>query len=246
MSKLQIGDDVEVISVDHFSLREQELFNLKIGDNGEIIGFHKRYEVFAIVENHKFKNSKAGDGKLYIPKSHLIKIGESQMQYEESNCYKLKQAIKKTGISSEKLSLATTKGKTKYHFYSYTKKSRLTDRGDISDARLNKLLTDLRHAEREVLGIGAKTVDCIKSSHDTEMSIDIEEYKNWCEELEKNNGKPTLSRNHDDHVDAISFGLIETDFKEKPKSNKPLFIGAAAVIFIALILFVLNNYLQVV
>lgn len=147
--------------------------------------------------------------KINFHKGNFKKIGESQMQYEESNCYKLKQAIKKTGISSEKLSLATTKGKTKYHFYSYTKKSRLTDRGDISDARLNKLLTDLRHAEREVLGIGAKTVE---EPSDAEIQM----------------------------VDLAS--AVE----EKPKSNKPLFIGASVVIFIAIILFILNNYLQVV
>lgn len=138
---------------------------------------------------------------------NVKKIGESQMQYEESNRYKLAQAIKKTGISAKALSRAVAGNES--YFYNKTGVARFNKKGDISNEAFNLALTDLAFAEREVLGIGAKTAE---EPSDAEIQML-------------------------DLADSV---------KEKPKSNKPLFIGAAVVIFIVLILFILNNYLQVV
>ena len=139
---------------------------------------------------------------LHVEIEDIKKLGGSQMQYEESNRYKLAQAIKKTGLKVGELSIAAN-GNVNY-FGNYHNKSRFNERGDISETRLNELLTDLAFAEREVLGIGAKTVE---EPSDAEIQM----------------------------LDLAS------SVKEKPKSNKPLFIGAAVVIFIILILFILNN-----
>ena len=144
--------------------------------------------------------------KINFDKGNFKKLGGSQMQYEESNRYKLAQAIKKTGISAKALSRAVAGNEC--YFYNKTGVARFNKRGDIPDDVLNLALTDLAFAEREVLGIGAKTVE---EPSDAEIQM----------------------------LDLAS------SVKEKPKSNKPLFIGDAVVISIVLILFILNN-LQVV
>ena len=154
---------------------------------------------------------------ILIPVSKLKKIGGSQMQYEESNRYKLAQAIKKTGISAKALSRAVAGNEC--YFYNKTGVARFNKRGDIPDDVLNLALTDLRYAEREVLGIGADTVEdtpVVETQH-----------------MESANGE-------------VHYFIINESIEEKPKSNKPLFIGAAVVISIVFILFILSNYLQVV
>ena len=148
---------------------------------------------------------------LHVEIEDIKKIGESQMQYEESNRYKLAQAVKEKVklikskeiyATAEILSLAT--GNSKTYFSTQTAKSKFLSRGDLSEKTYQAMLTDLAFAEREVLGIGAKTVE---EPSDAEIQM----------------------------LDLAS------SVKEKPKSNKPLFIGVAVVIFVALILFILNN-----
>ena len=182
--------------------------NLKKGDAVEInagFTYHFRrgdkFTIDSVSEKTALLNV-----KINFDKGNFKKLGESQMQYEESNRYKLAQAIKKTGLKVGELSIAAN-GNVNY-FGNYHNKSRFNERGDISETRLNELLTDLAFAEREVLGVGAKTVE------------------------EPSNAE-------------IQMLDLASSVKEKPKSNKPLFIGAAVVIFVALILFILNN-LQVV
>lgn len=100
--------------------------------------------------------------------------------YIQSNRYKLQQAIKKTGFHAEKLSLASNHAKT--YFTGFTAESRFNSRGDITEERLNSLLTTLAFAERELLGIGAKTVDdnpiidkTSQSDTDNEIDEDLKE-----------------------------------------------------------------------
>lgn len=183
--------------------------NLKKGDIVELridktINLHKG-DKFIIIENNSWYQTVKAE--MFLSTVELVKIGESQMQYEESNRYKLAQAIKKTGISAKALSRAVAGNEC--YFYNKTGVARFNKKGDIPDDVLNLALTDLAFAEREVLGIGAKTVE---EPSDAEIQM----------------------------VDLA--GAVE----EKPKSNKPLFIGASVVISIVLILFILNNYFQVV
>lgn len=166
--------------------------NLKKGDIVELSSKNTTYTLRATngckyVVNNVVGNIVKVDCVLSLDRQDIKKIGGSQMQYEESNRYKLAQAIKKTGISAKALSRAVAGNEC--YFYNKTGVARFNKKGDISNEVLNLALTDLAFAEREVLGIGAKTVN---------------------------------------------------------KSNKPLFIGATVVISIALILFILNNYFQVV
>ena len=187
--------------------------NLKKGDAVEInagFTYHFRrgdkFTIDSVSEKTALLNV-----KINFDKGNFKKLGGSQMQYEESNRYKLAQAVKERVklIKSKEiyatakiLSLAT--GNSKTYFSSQSAKSKFLSRGDLSEKTYQAMLTDLAFAEREVLGIGAKTVE------------------------EPSNAEIQM-------VDLASA------VKEKPKSNKPLFIGAAVVIFIILILFILNN-----
>lgn len=200
--------------------------NLRKGDVVEISSKDTTYTLRATTGCRYIVSEKPRNGivkvdlSMFLRLNDVKKIGESQMQYEESNRYKLAQAIKKTGLKVGELSIAVN-GNTNY-FGNYHNKSRFNERGDISEARLNELLTDLAFAEREVLGIGDKTVE--EPNQETIDAINAE-----CES--------------DVFLTAQD---LANSVKEKPTSNKPLFIGASVVIFIAIILFILNNYLQVV
>lgn len=100
-------------------------------------------------------------------------------EYNQSNRYRLQQAIKKTGFHAEKLSLASNHAKT--YFTGFTAESRFNSRGDITEERLNALLTTLAFAERELLGVGAKTVDDVAiddPSKENEVSVNVTEMKN--------------------------------------------------------------------
>lgn len=149
----------------------------------------------------------------------IEKIGESQMQYEESNRYKLAQAIKKTGFSAKALSRIVAGNES--YFYNKTGVARFNKKGDISNEALNLALTDLAFAEREVLGIGAKaveapnqeTIDAINAECDSDVFLTAQDLAN--------------------------------SVKEKPKSINHLFIGAI-IVFVFLVLLILNNYFQVV
>lgn len=192
--------------------------NLKKGDIVELridktINLHKG-DKFIIIENNSWYQTVKAE--MFLSTVELVKIGESKMQYEESNRYKLAQAVKERVklikskeiyATAEILSLAT--GNSKTYFSSQSAKSKFLSRGDLSENTYQAMLTDLAFAEREVLGVGAKTVE---EPSDAEIQML-------------------------DLADSV---------KEKPTSNKPLFIGALTVISITLILFILNNYLQVV
>ena len=196
--------------------------SLKKGDIVELSSKNTTYTLRATtgckyVVNNVVGNIVKVDCVLSLDRQDIKKIGESKMQYEESNRYKLAQAIKKTGISAKALSRAVAGNEC--YFYNKTGVARFNKRGDIPDDVLNLALTELAFAEREVLGIGAKTVE------DTPVEA--------TQHMEFANGE-------------VHYFKINESIEEKPKSNKPLFIGAAVVISIVLILFVLNNYLQVV
>ena len=180
------------------NLKKGDLIEIKNSDY--ILRVPKGARLF--VKNQLNKSIVQVECVLHVEIEDIKKIGESQMQYEESNRYKLAQAIKKTGISAKALSRAVAGNEC--YFYNKTGVARFNKRGDIPDDVLNLALTDLAFAEREVLGIGAKTVE---EPSDAEIQM----------------------------LDLAS------SVKEKPKSNKPLFIGVAVVIFVALILFILNN-----
>jgi hypothetical protein len=76
--------------------------------------------------------------------------------YEQSNRYKLSLAIKATGFTATKLSQGA--GYADDYLNGYTSKSRLLVRGDITEKRLKQLIATVAFAERELLGLGAKTV----------------------------------------------------------------------------------------
>lgn len=122
-----------------------------------------------------------------IHKNNLKKVGEN-MKYTESNRYKLQQAIKKTGFHAEKLSLASNHAKT--YFTGFTAESRFNSRGDITDERLNSLLTTLAFAERELLGVGAKNVDDVaidEPSKEKEVIVNVTEMQNQYYDDSKSN-----------------------------------------------------------
>lgn len=138
--------------------------------------------------------------------------------YEKSNRYKLLQAIEKTGFSSRSLS-HVVRGNESF-FYNYTGESRFNKRGDISEKVLNARLTDLAFAERELLGLGAKTVDDTIPKHDENCEV-----FNPHEAIKKQYADDAYERiigkiseiynNKDlDNVVSISNDLIETKIKE--------------------------------
>lgn len=117
-----------------------------------------------------------------------LELVEEDMKYTESNRYKLQQAIKATGFKIGDLSLAT--GNAKTYLTGFTAESRFNSRGDITEERLNSLLTTLAFAERELLGVGAKTVDDIaldETQTENEVSVNVNEMKNQYYDSSKSN-----------------------------------------------------------
>lgn len=170
MSKYKVGDKVLFLENDK--------------SHKEYLTVGKHYSVF----------------KLWIPHYGLINdvgtityVDESQINlisglYKNSNRYKLQQAIKKTGFHAEKLSLASNHAKT--YFTGFTAESRFNSRGDITKDRLNSLLTTLAFAERELLGVGAKTVDDVAVDEplkEKEVIVNVTEMKNQYYDDSKSN-----------------------------------------------------------
>ena len=141
MSNFKAGDRFKVIS-DHLSFVDVNIGDIVVLSKIEGDNCHLFY-------HQKTKSHVA----LFF---HDVEIIDGS-EYESSNRYKLKQAIKETGISSRKLSHFAVGNES--YFYNYTGKARFDKKGDITEDRLNSLLTTLAFAERELLGIGAKTVD---------------------------------------------------------------------------------------
>ena len=204
------------------------MIELKKGDLVEVkIDFTEEFkigDVFSVSSVHG--NSAILSTSVLLHKSFLKKIGESKMQYEESNRYKLSQAVKKTGLKVYDLSLAASNNTNTSYFTNYQAKSRFNKRGDISEARLSELLTDLHYAEREVLGIGAKTVS-INTTHKNSFENSVRAI------VEMN--KALKNPKHNDHVDALSYGV--NAFKDHPcvkeesaSSKRPLILFLIVVI----------------
>lgn len=133
MSKFKVGDEVKIVNLAQFGGSEPNMYNVRRGDKGKVVGYYKKCENFAIVENPKFKRSHAGEGKVYVPFAHLELFGG----YDQSNRSKLREHIKSLGFSAIDLSVAA--GFNKAYFGSETGESRFNSRGDISDDRLLEL-----------------------------------------------------------------------------------------------------------
>lgn len=189
---------------------------LKKGDIVEISSKNTTYTLRATTGCRYVVNKIVGnivkvDCVLSLDKQDIKKIGESKMKYEESNRYKLAQAVKKTGLKVSVLSASASNNANISYFTNYQAKSRFNERGDISEVRLNELLTDLAFAEREVLGIGAKTVD--EPNKETVNAINSE-----CEDDVYLTAK--------DLVESINDG---EDLK-KPSAKRPLVLFLIMVI----------------
>lgn len=112
-------------------------------------------------------NHLGADGPCWSVHKNYLK----EFKYEDSNRYKLKQAIKETGISSRKLShfavgnesfFYNQTGPARFKEYgdiSWSKLDGLIDLVDIAKERLNAKITQDEFDEREKLDLAAKTVD---------------------------------------------------------------------------------------
>lgn len=180
----------------------------------------KKGEVVTLIDDQpsvlmSFINDKGRDQLMKLSELEFIDSG-----YKESNRYKLSQAIKSTGFHAEKLSLAT--GFKKGYFSDYTSESRFNSRGDITEERLNYLLTTLAFAERELLGVGAKTVDVNESVKDL-----FKDSPSNATHYIKNNGDKTYFS-----VDPVGI--------ENPKLSTFTKVGIIVIVILLLILIVKN------
>lgn len=174
MCKFKVGDKVVVFN----SSGNPDV--IKKGLTGVVLDNSSfPFVQFDIEENEMLHNANGlgESGKCFIMAEREIKLLNN---YKQSNRHKLQQAIKATGFHAEKLSLASNHAKT--YFTGFTAESRLNSRGDITEERLNSLLTTLAFAERELLGVGAKTVDdnpiidkTSQSDTDNEIDEDLKE-----------------------------------------------------------------------
>ena len=99
---------------------------------------------------------------IYLPsRINVVELSNSDFDYLNSNRHKLYQAIKKSNISASRLSYDI--GKNINYLSATASKSRFNSRGDISETQLNRLITDIAFAEREVLGFGAKDVEDVEN-----------------------------------------------------------------------------------
>ena len=122
------------------------------------------------IKPNKFLHDGGGlgeEGKCWSVHINYLKLYE----YKTSNRYKLKQAIKETGISSRKLSHFAMGNES--FFYNQTGPARFKEYGDISSSKLDSMLVLLEVAkinlnakitqdafnEREKLDLAAKTAD---------------------------------------------------------------------------------------
>ena len=154
MSKFKVGDEVKIVNLAQLGGCEPNEFNVCLSDTGEIVGFWSQSKYFAIVENKKFKGSRAGEGRVYVPTGHIELTG-----YQSSNRNKLREHIKSLGFTAIDLSVAA--GFSKYYFGSETSESRFNKRGDISDKRFNELKALASSAKDKLSNksIGKLTVD---------------------------------------------------------------------------------------
>lgn len=155
MSNFKAGDRFKVIS-DHLSFVDVNIGDIVVlskieGDNCHLFYHQKTKSHVALFFHH-------------------VEIIDGS-EYESSNRYKLKQAIKETGISSRKLSHFAMGNES--FFYNQTGPARFKEYGDISSSKLDSMLVLLEVAkinlnakitqdafnEREKLDLAAKTAD---------------------------------------------------------------------------------------
>lgn len=155
MSNFKAGDIFKVIS-DHLSFVDVNIGDIVVLSKIEGDNCHLFY-------HQKTKSHVA----LFF---HDVEIIDGS-EYESSNRYKLKQAIKETGISSRKLSHFAVGNES--FFYNQTGPARFKEYGDISWSKLEELIYMVGVAkkrlntkiaqdafdEREKLDLAAKTVD---------------------------------------------------------------------------------------
>jgi len=136
-------------------------------EKGDIVKIITISENWVNAYNEKYSGTVLKEGVVCFHKQQLIPL----MDYESSNRYKLKQAIKETGISSRKLSHFAVGNES--FFYNQTGPARFKEYGDISESkleeliymvgvakkRLNAKITQDAFDEREKLDLAAKTVD---------------------------------------------------------------------------------------
>ncbi len=148
--------------------------DFKIGDT---VGLNKKMNLHLFPSDHlEIKGFKNGmilvDREISIRPQEikLIKSGDLKMSYETSNRKKLYDAIKKTGFQAIDLSVAS--GHEKNYFSAAASESRFLNRGDLSDKRLNTIITDLSYAERVLSGNKAieksdnESIDDLKSEYE--------------------------------------------------------------------------------
>jgi hypothetical protein len=123
----------------------------------------------------------------------IVSESPKKLGYAESNRCKLSKAIKLTGFHAENLSLET--GHAKTYFTGFTAESRFNSRGDITEDRLNSLLTTLAFAERKLLGVGAKTADNVKSISNNLLETNIKETLSDLDAALKSNQSDTNKSN---------------------------------------------------
>lgn len=153
--------------------------NYKVGSKFKLISNHLRDHGVSVgdivvlerIESdgcHLFHHE-ATKTTAYIHFSHVEYIDIAK--YFNSNRYKLKESLHSTGFNAAELSLAS--GYNKSYFSSAVSESRFIDRGDLSKSAYNKLDTDLKFAERKLLGLESKLDESgdIKFSPDTFNSV---------------------------------------------------------------------------
>ncbi len=197
MCKFKVGDVFEIISDAHEDL------GAMVGDVVTLLEINE--------DNcHAFKHEKISYPIYYF----LSSLECIVHKYKSSNRQKLQQAIKATGFHAEKLSLAT--GFKKGYFSDYTSESRFNSRGDITEDRLNSLLTTLAFAERKFLGVGAKTVDSDKTYKPSQVEITIGDVEI----------KGALVEYYDNELDANLKAIDDSKIKDQNKLYSEYFDSA--------------------
>ena len=230
MSELKKGDIVE--------LTEDYSFTIFAGKQ------------FTVNEDQLFSHLKRVNPTLsdmLIPISKLKKIGESKMQYKESNRYKLHEAIKKTGITSKDLSLEHTEGKSIYYFSNFTKKSHFEDRGDISEDLLVGLKLSVSFAEKNILGRSFKPNGCMKDDqhkilvNDKPVDFKHNGVGDYTIEITKPNKETINAINSECKSDVYLTAKDLADSVEEKPNNTALCVSVTVAIVLILTVLVLNN-----
>lgn len=210
MCKFKKGD--KVVLVKDFNLIE---FSIKEGTTGIVLDDSNHpFVQFDIEPNHKLHSAEdlGENGRCFTVGHYFLK--SINADYHQSNRHKLHQAIKATGYSSRRLSDIAVGNES--YFYNYTGKARFDKKGDITEDCLNSLLTTLAFAERELLGIGAKTVDSDKTYKPSQVEITIGDVEI----------KGALVEYYDNELDANLKAIDDSKINEQTKLYSGYFDSA--------------------